>query len=153
MRGPEQLLASRLLRDMPVAEAPAAEDGLYQRLMAPLLDNRGRARLLLWLVLGLFIGRARRLLDPGGRSLAAPGPLPRRRPLPLRQCRRDRPGSLPRPQAGRGTRAGAAVLRTLITLVTIDQPRRFIASVVETSWLSSCSTRRVAAKEPFPFSR
>jgi multidrug efflux pump subunit AcrB len=51
-------LASRLLRDMPVAEAPAAEDGLYQRLMAPLLDNRGRARLLLWLVLGLFVATA-----------------------------------------------------------------------------------------------
>jgi multidrug efflux pump subunit AcrB len=54
-------LASRLLKDSP---GPAADttavtpDGLYRRLMSPLLHHKSRAKLLLWLVLALFVATA-----------------------------------------------------------------------------------------------
>ncbi|KAA1192019.1 efflux RND transporter permease subunit [Pseudohalioglobus sediminis] len=48
-------LASRLLKEAPPAAETANDDGLYVRLMAPLLDNRSRAKLTLWVVLGLFM--------------------------------------------------------------------------------------------------
>jgi multidrug efflux pump subunit AcrB len=49
-------MASRLLREPLSADMPAsAGSGLYTRLMAPLLDNRRRARQLLWLVGFLFL--------------------------------------------------------------------------------------------------
>ena len=49
-------LASKLLRDTsPAMDTPAAGGGAYARVMAPLLDNRRTARLVLWIVLGLFV--------------------------------------------------------------------------------------------------
>jgi multidrug efflux pump subunit AcrB len=48
-------LASKLLREEPVAQEVAAGGGFYERMMAPLLDNRGRAKLVLWVVLLLFM--------------------------------------------------------------------------------------------------
>jgi multidrug efflux pump subunit AcrB len=54
-------LASRLLREptAPVAGAePAAATGFYARIMAPILDSRGRAKAVLWLVFALFAATA-----------------------------------------------------------------------------------------------
>lgn len=56
-------LASRLLKESASAtadpeHAPVAPAGLYRRLMTPLLNNRRRAGLVLWLVLGLFVATA-----------------------------------------------------------------------------------------------
>ncbi len=48
-------LASRLLREESVAADVAIEGGLYERMMTPLLDNRGAAKMVLWVVLGLFM--------------------------------------------------------------------------------------------------
>lgn len=48
-------LASKLLKETSLAASPVAPDGgLYGRWMAPLLDNRRRAKMSLWVVLGLF---------------------------------------------------------------------------------------------------
>jgi multidrug efflux pump subunit AcrB len=49
-------LASRLLQDTPATDSNVTADGgAYGRFMAPLLDNRSRAKMSLWLVLGLFV--------------------------------------------------------------------------------------------------
>jgi multidrug efflux pump subunit AcrB len=48
-------MASRLLREPVAAAQPAVAVGLYERMMAPLLDHRGRARRLLWVVGLLFL--------------------------------------------------------------------------------------------------
>lgn len=54
-------MASRLLREEPLPAADAGSatrGGAYQRFMAPILDSRGRAKGVLWLVLFLFIATA-----------------------------------------------------------------------------------------------
>ena len=54
-------VASRLLRESPVAGAEveaAVPSGLYRRMMMPFVNNRGRAKAMLWLVLGLFVATA-----------------------------------------------------------------------------------------------
>ncbi|RLQ21032.1 efflux RND transporter permease subunit [Seongchinamella sediminis] len=48
-------LASRLLQAQPVAQVTSVSEGPYARFMAPLLDNRKLAKLVLWAVLGLFL--------------------------------------------------------------------------------------------------
>ena len=47
-------LAGRLLKEQPVADDSPDSPGIYARVMAPLLDNRKLAKLVLWVVLGLF---------------------------------------------------------------------------------------------------
>ena len=54
-------MASRLLREEPLPATDAgsaARGGAYQRFMAPILDSRGRAKGVLWLVLFLFVATA-----------------------------------------------------------------------------------------------
>jgi len=54
-------MASRLLREEPLPATDAGEAprrGAYQRIMAPILDSRGRAKGVLWLVLFLFVATA-----------------------------------------------------------------------------------------------
>ena len=54
-------MASRLLREgpLPTTENGAVpQGGAYQRFMAPILDSRGRAKGVLWLVLFLFVATA-----------------------------------------------------------------------------------------------
>lgn len=48
-------LAGKLLKEAPVEVDVVHADGFYARMMTPLLDNRRRARLSLWLVLLLFM--------------------------------------------------------------------------------------------------
>jgi multidrug efflux pump subunit AcrB len=54
-------LASRLLKERPAAtaeDAGIARDGIYRRLMTPMVSHRGRGKAVLWLVLALFLATA-----------------------------------------------------------------------------------------------
>jgi multidrug efflux pump subunit AcrB len=48
-------LASKLLREDSLPSEVAVSGGVYERMMAPLLDNRRLAKMSLWVVLGLFV--------------------------------------------------------------------------------------------------
>jgi multidrug efflux pump subunit AcrB len=54
-------LASKLLKESSIADAVHEEtpqDGFYRRMMTPLLSQRGRAKVVLWVVLALFLATA-----------------------------------------------------------------------------------------------